>query len=156
MLSLIAPLACHPSAESESSPTDTPAPDTEEDTGTPEKPEDLRASLTVVDGVAGEMLGRSMSRIGDQDGDLSLKEATLVFTGAMARGYAGFGLAAADLDGDGLDDQAVSAYWESSRKQRNGVVYVFSGPPQGSATTSTVRACEHTCTWEMTCDRPPR
>ncbi len=163
MLHLVA-LACRSPVDSgSSSPTDTAADtaptETGGETGTPEKPDIPIASVTVVDGASGDMLGRSLSRIRDQDGDgqgdvviaapghqgytgavyrfssadldgdLSLKEATLVFTGSEAGGYAGFGLATGDLDGDGVDDLLIGA---PSLAQTTGAVYLLSGTLSGT------------------------
>ncbi|MDP2311522.1 MAG: Ig-like domain-containing protein [Pseudomonadota bacterium] len=63
-------------------------------------------------------------------GDLAAADAKVY--GEDASDYAGLGIAAGDVDGDGLDDMLVGAYQDDSGGSNAGAAYVVYGPMTGS------------------------
>ncbi len=68
-------------------------------------------------------------------GTIDLSRSTAKFTGESANDYAGFSVAAGDLDGDGFSDVIVGS-WSDAGDSNSGAVYVVDGPVTGTLNLS--------------------
>jgi hypothetical protein len=62
------------------------------------------------------------------EGTISVADADVVLEGAADWDFFGLNLAVGDYDGDGVDDLAVAAPYDSTLSERGGAVYVLADP----------------------------
>jgi len=84
------------------------------------------------DSTYGSYTGAAYLLYGPVSGQMSLGQADAKFTGESAGSYAGRVGGGDDFDQDGFDDVLITAYWEPSRDEQWGAVYVVLGPVSGN------------------------
>ncbi len=78
--------------------------------------------------------------LGPATGSLSLGAADAVIHGASSGDFGGSGVAARDIDGDGMAEVLVGAYNEKVEGVETGAAHLFFGPLSGSFTTADAEA----------------
>ncbi len=84
----------------------------------------------------GSAAGAAYVVYGPVSGEMNLGDADVIIRGAAANSYAGFGLKAGDLEGDGVDELLVGAPFDDSVVTDGGAAYLFVDLTSGSYTTA--------------------
>ena len=73
-------------------------------------------------------MGAAFALLGPITQSRDIESSAAMWTGETALGYSGFSVATGDVDGDGLDDCAVSAPRDSNGGENAGAAYILLGP----------------------------